>query len=296
MASEAQIAANRLNAQKSTGPRTDAGKAVVSRNAEKHAKFARAMLVSSQSLKESSVEFRTLCDEYYESLDPVGPLEEMLVDRIVTAVWRMHRARHVESGEIALNLDDQVKKPDEINPVITLLEAAVATNREDVLSLLDKSIPGCEYVLAHLRDARAAIRRDEHLTPDTFHRLNSAFRNRAKTFAEALFQMAATLSKNPAKLDPAILLEEHQREVFNFLDRQIQYFEEILATRLLESQSDPGEAARARQDAALLPSRYALEKILRYETVIERQVYQAMAQLEKLQSRRRANEPSARQP
>lgn len=296
MATEAQIAANRLNAQKSTGPRTDAGKAIVSRNAEKHAKFARAMLVSSQSLKESSAEFRALCDEYYESLDPVGPLEEMLVDRIVTAVWRMHRARHVESGEIALNLGGQDKKPEEINPVPTLLKAAEATNCEDVLELLDKSVPGCEYVLAHLRDARAAIHRDGQLTPDTFGRLNGAFRDRAKTLAGPLFKMAMTLAKNPAKLDPAILLEEHQREVLNFLDRQIQYFEEILAARRLESPPAPDPDARARQDAALLPSRYALEKILRYETVIERQIYQAMDQLEKLQSRRRQTESSACQP
>jgi hypothetical protein len=293
MSSEAQIAANRLNAQKSTGPRTEAGKAIVSRNGEKHTKLARAMLVSSQSLKESSVEFRTLCDEYYESLDPVGPLEEMLVDSLVTAVWRKRRARYVESGEIAMNLDSQDKKPDEIDPVPTLLKAAEATNREDVLNMLEISIPGCEYILTQLREAQAAVRRDQQLTPDTFHRLNTAFRNRAKTFAEQLFQFAATLAKNPAKLDPVILLEEHQREVLGFLDRQIQYFEEILAARRLESQSDPDHPARARQDAALLPKRHALEKILRYETVIDRQIFRAMDQLEKLQSRRRAKEPSA---
>jgi hypothetical protein len=292
MSSPAQIAANRLNAQKSTGPRTEAGKAVVSRNGEKHTKLARAMLVSSQSLKESSVEFRTLCDEYYESLDPVGPLEEMLVDSIVTAVWRKRRARHVEAGEIAMNLDSQDKKPDEINPIPTLLKAAEATNREDVLGMLDKSIPGCEYVLTHLREAQAAVRRDQQLTPDTFGRLNSAFRDRAGTLAGPLFQMAVTLSKNPAQLDPVILLEEHQREVLGFFDRQIQYFEEILAARRLESQSDPDNPARARQDAALLPKRHALEKILRYETVLDRQIFRAMDQLEKLQSRRRQSESS----
>ncbi|HWY30168.1 MAG TPA: hypothetical protein VNX46_05415 [Candidatus Acidoferrum sp.] len=59
MASAAQIAANRLNARKSTGPRTAAGKAVSSRNAEKHGKFSRAPLVSSQSHQESSSEVST---------------------------------------------------------------------------------------------------------------------------------------------------------------------------------------------------------------------------------------------
>ena len=60
MATAAQIAANRLNARKSTGPRTAAGKAVSSRNAEKHAKFTRALLVSFQSHQESSSEVSNL--------------------------------------------------------------------------------------------------------------------------------------------------------------------------------------------------------------------------------------------
>ncbi len=41
MATEAQIAANRLNAQRSTGPRTADGKAVVAQNAAKHGLLAR---------------------------------------------------------------------------------------------------------------------------------------------------------------------------------------------------------------------------------------------------------------
>jgi hypothetical protein len=289
-ASPAQIAANRLNAQKSTGPRTEAGKAIASRNSEKHTKLARTLLVASQSHLESSSEFSALCDEYYESLDPVGPLEEMLVDRIVSAVWRLRRARHVESGEIALNLEKTDQKSDEINPVPTLLKAAEATDREDVLKLLEKSIPGCEYVLTHLREARVAVQREQQLTPDIFHRLNSAFRCRAKTLIDPLYQMAMILGKNPAKLDPVILLEEHQRQVMELLDQQIQYFEEILANR----RADPDAATRARQDAAMLPTGHVLERILRYETVLERQIFGSMAQLEKLQSRRRQSESSAR--
>jgi hypothetical protein len=42
----------------------------------------------------------------------------------------------------------------------------------------------------------------------------------------------------------------------------------------------------ARQSAAVLPSMEVLEKILRYETKLERQMYRAMAQLERLQRMR----------
>jgi hypothetical protein len=284
MATEAQIAANRLNSQKSTGPRTDAGKAIVSRNAEKHSKLSRTLLVSSQSNQESSSEFSALCDEYYASLDPVGPLEEMLVDRIVSAVWRMRRAHHVESGEIAMNLERTEQKSDEINPVATLLKAAEATNREDVLKSLEKSVPGCEYVLTHLREAHAAVRRDNLLTKDTFGRLYKAFRGRGKAVTDPLLKKVFPLEINLAKIDPDIL-QEHQKGLLDLLDRQIQYFEEILATLC----SDPDPGTRARQDAAMLPGGHTLERILRYETVLERQIFGSMAQLEKLQSRRLSN-------
>ena len=49
MATDAQILANRLNAQKSTGPRTIEGKAAVLQNAVKHGLLAERDIISSES-------------------------------------------------------------------------------------------------------------------------------------------------------------------------------------------------------------------------------------------------------
>ena len=51
-----QIAANRRNAQKSTGPRTPEGRAVSKMNALKHGIFSKEVLVSGLNIKESSRE------------------------------------------------------------------------------------------------------------------------------------------------------------------------------------------------------------------------------------------------
>jgi hypothetical protein len=44
MSTQAQIKANRQNAQKSTGPKTDEGKAAASQNAVKHGLFAESVI------------------------------------------------------------------------------------------------------------------------------------------------------------------------------------------------------------------------------------------------------------
>jgi hypothetical protein len=56
--SEKQLAANRANALKSTGPRTEAGKARSSRNAVRHAMLARSVLLRC----ESAERFRVFVD------------------------------------------------------------------------------------------------------------------------------------------------------------------------------------------------------------------------------------------
>ena len=76
----AKIEANRRNAQKSTGPKSAAGKAVAKLNALKHGVLAQTVVVRGQQIKESPHEFKKLCQEFYTSLSPVRPLEAMLAN------------------------------------------------------------------------------------------------------------------------------------------------------------------------------------------------------------------------
>jgi len=87
MTTRAQLAANRRNAKKSTGPKTKHGKAAAGRNAFKHGLLARDVVCA----EESSQEYREFVEAVSADLAPVGEVEEQLVDRIATCTWRLQR-------------------------------------------------------------------------------------------------------------------------------------------------------------------------------------------------------------
>ena len=93
MTTTRQAEANRLNALKSTGPRTPAGKAVVAYNATKHGFLSRESLVKG----ESEADLVDFGKRLRAQLAPVGELELLLVDRIVSTTWRLRRVVSVEA-------------------------------------------------------------------------------------------------------------------------------------------------------------------------------------------------------
>ena len=84
MASSKQIAANRRNAQMSTGPKSRRGKNNSRTNSLKHGLYSREVVVVTGYGKENIDEFRSLLRDLVDHYGPVGPLEELLVDNIAT--------------------------------------------------------------------------------------------------------------------------------------------------------------------------------------------------------------------
>ena len=107
MISDAKILANRLNAQKSTGPRTAEGKAIVSQNAVKHGLLAERDVISSESQANFDLYRQQLLDE----LSPVSPMESILAERIVTLSWRLKRAGRFQNQAIDTLNSDETSSP-----------------------------------------------------------------------------------------------------------------------------------------------------------------------------------------
>ena len=100
--SDRRLAANRANAQLSTGPRTPEGKAASSQNACKHGILARHTLFAKEDPQELE-EFRTV---FYDKFQPADDYESSLVDLMIDAKWRIARLHRIESAEFDRQLSE----------------------------------------------------------------------------------------------------------------------------------------------------------------------------------------------
>ena len=93
MSSQAQIDANRRNAEKSTGPKTPEGKAVCAQNALKSGVYAFSHVIRG----EDPDEFEALRDAFLEQHKPADPTQLALVDTLIVTEWTQRRLRRIEA-------------------------------------------------------------------------------------------------------------------------------------------------------------------------------------------------------
>ena len=116
MATPSQIEANRQNAQRSTGPKTPEGKAVVAQNAVTHGLRTSRTLIASEDPNEFE-RFRT---GLLEELAPVGPMEAILAGRIVTLTWQLSRAAALQTCAINTLLRQQEQQKHQTPELTTM--------------------------------------------------------------------------------------------------------------------------------------------------------------------------------
>ena len=159
MTSPAQIAANRRNAQLSTGPRTPSGKQISSQNALRHGILSRQVLTPSEDPDTFAAHLQSLTDD----LAPIGSLEELLVQQIAACYWRLARILSCDADLFGRH-QEAVAKPEERNrfgqvvkpradpvPSATLLDPLLRYERQ-----ITNQISRCLAQLDRLQQARLA--------------------------------------------------------------------------------------------------------------------------------------------
>jgi hypothetical protein len=138
MGTELQNAANQRNALRSTGPRSLAGKKASSRNAVNHGLTARHPLLPG----ENEEEFVGLRNAIFSKLQPDGALENQMVERVISLIWRLKRIPNLEMAlfqwvsyqEAALH-DEQNTMQIEAPPLEHNLGEEAADDLADTLKL-----------------------------------------------------------------------------------------------------------------------------------------------------------------
>jgi hypothetical protein len=102
MATPAQIAANRLNATRSTGPRTPEGKSASRMNALQHGIDARLSVLPG----EDPDELEALAAEYREHYQPSTAEQTFLVETLIQSDWNRRRYARIQAELTTRLLND----------------------------------------------------------------------------------------------------------------------------------------------------------------------------------------------
>ena len=177
MSSSAQIAANRQNAQLSSGPRTPEGRSVSSRNATTHGLSAGFLVLP----HEDQAAFDNLLLAYDAEFTPRSEHESFLVEQMVQSRWKLARINRLEVEVVRRMCDPE--------PAPASPDAILAA------SMLEKT-----------RDASAALQRHSAAAERSYYRARRELlqeRTRlAKAEPEPRNEPAAGAEKPPVQIKP----------------------------------------------------------------------------------------------
>lgn len=285
----AKVKANRENALQSTGPKTVKGKEAVKWNALKHGLLAKEVVIREGDGKENKKEFIKLLSELRENLQPGSIIEEMLVERIAVCYWRLRRVLRCEIGEIRKGLDsasyrEVFKRVEEFNQQKSFL--ILDESRHNI----KKNSVGIKYLMDVLDEVIDETKAMGCLTKNAQERLIKCFGSDEGGLAQICFTFNFMATEGPqmAKEDPEEFGETPDPEKCNeAIISMIEEEKKKLQTLKEIVEDIENLELEARITSMSLPSKEAVEKTLRYETTIERQLYRAINQLERLQRQRR---------
>jgi hypothetical protein len=260
------IAANRQNAEKSTGPRTAKGKTRASRNALKYGLLAETVVIRSPYSSEEQSDFDSLLADFVAEHQPRGLTEETLVERIATAYWRLRRVQQFETGSVR----EALEAPDPTQAQIDSLRRQLAQAQE--------------AVAIELELAGMVIKADQPNGDGADDAASKAQPTPAEAtkLAKYLIDFARRQPGGPAvrRLAKTIpgFLEDKQKEA------------DDLKAQLAAAEVDEPLRRSRKELVNSLPQDKDLLKLIRYETMLERKFSRALAELDRYRDRKaRAN-------
>jgi hypothetical protein len=164
MISEKQLAANRENAQKSTGPKTQAGKERSRLNAFRHGSTGHSRIMP----EEEMAAYQRFTTSQAAAFSPIGEIEINLAQQYADFQWRINRCAAIEDTMFTLGFIEEVAENLQIaHPEAHLSASNAKTFRLeakefDRLSMYNQRlVNGAAKVFKQLQEVQALRRRRE---------------------------------------------------------------------------------------------------------------------------------------
>jgi hypothetical protein len=288
-ASAARIAANRRNAQKSTGPKSPEGKDRSRRNALKHGLTGQGVALPTEDKAEIERRFAALQRE----LKPSNELSEELVRRVAFMTVRIRRCEKHETSEIARRVRHAIAKFDDDRLASVETQAAkLYQEPATTVRRLQATPDGIDWLLKEWAILRSDLNHEDRNRWTTNHRsqfdallgLNPGGYRVARIMAlsEAVFGSFHHLEKADGEgLEGPDRVEWARAELTRLVDAEVARLNEVRAR--IDHEALAADRAEA-VDRALFDASPESTLARKYEAAAERALYKALKEFRQVEA------------
>lgn len=276
-----------------TGPTTQRGKQKSSYNAVKHGIFSVGLVRD----RESRAQYRRIVEAMVETLQPVGRLEEILVEKLAMLVWRYRRLLQAEAAEIGReaesaeegNVQGKTQAALMLKGDLGLIPGALLTNNEVAL------VGAIEYLKKlrqHISEKGLDWERDRDALTSIY---GTEKKNQQQITVVYADKPREKVEPNPAgelvsKYRELVLMGKDQegptslpadaaKSMVGMLDEKIETYDSMLDGWCMRSR----DRNRLQATTALVPRQEVADRLQRYEGSLDRSFDRTLSQLERLQ-------------
>jgi hypothetical protein len=199
-----KVAAARAASKLSTGPRSEEGKAIASKNAVKHG-FAGAVMVIDDEDKEA---YELHLDAYHQTFQPVSQPECDAVRLAANAMWRIDRLTSIETGLFELEASFHAPHVDAMLDTDKLHHYYAIAFKEQI---------GDSNPIDLCRRYLSSAQRDFHRAIVTFNLLRASRVTSAAETAPKLIHIVPKPQQNQQEPNELTLAKPQQPKIYNFI-------------------------------------------------------------------------------
>lgn len=276
------------------GPRSAEGKAISKFNATSHGIFSNVAVLKT----ESRADYESLLNGVRDACKPVGMLEEVLVDKLTTILWRYRRLIRAETGEVSENLssidriDVRIRERDRLD--LEYLQRRRSAQGVIGMTYDPEILNVCLRALSNLHDRIKTHgfrpTADEAVLGEIYGRrenllgeIRRGTDNKGDLFdTYEVWRLTSEASEDDRQKYRYASPEKCREKVLDAIETEITKLKEMLDA-LNTSRTEQSELEQLRRS---LPEADRMERLLRYEATLERAFDRALVQLERLQRMR----------